>query len=197
VAQIIAGTSVTVVNLDELADEIVQAIKDGITVNVGDVSVDTTEIEDLLTQINNKIPSPIDLAGLENVLNNLNISITNLTQKLGIIGDTKIYGMTPLQIPAMTNDYTISFTVIQNGYLTDVTYSLSAWNYEDNWDLLINDNKIFSNITTKEYGENKHFENYRQINKNDTINIIFHNNSGSNKVLWVDLGLLEIEEETT
>ncbi|MDV3426100.1 MAG: hypothetical protein LIR50_02780, partial [Bacillota bacterium] len=109
-AQIIAGTSVTVVNLDELADEIVQAIKDGITVNVGDVSVDTTEIEDLLTQINNKIPSPIDLAGLENVLNNLNISITNLTQKLGIIGDTKIYGMTPLQIPAMINDYTISFT---------------------------------------------------------------------------------------
>lgn len=190
-SDIIAGNDVVIVNLDELADLIAAVLSDNITVNVGDISVNTDDLEDLLTQINNKIPQPIDLAGLESVLNNLNITIQGLSQQLGVFGENKGYGQS-LAIPAIVGDYEIDFTVEKDGYLTDIIYSLSAWNYDDTWDLLINNNKIFSNITTKEFGEDKYFERYKSIKQNDIIKILFHNNSGGNKVLWVDINVLEV-----
>ncbi|MFC0903883.1 hypothetical protein ACFHWD_04155 [Clostridium sp. MT-14] len=189
-SDIIAGNDVVIVNLDELADLIAAVLSNDITVNIGDVTVNTDDLENLLTQINNKIPQPIDLAGLESVLNNLNVTIQGLSQQLGISGENKGYGQS-LSIPATVGDYEIDFTVNEDGFLTDIVYSLSAWNYNDTWDLLINDIKIFSNMTTKEFGENKHFEKYKDISKDDIIKIIFHNTSGGNKILWVDINVLE------
>lgn len=193
-SNIIVGNDVVVTNLDELADLIAQVLSDNIEVNVGDVSVNTDDLKDLLTQINNKILQPIDLAGLENVLSNLNITIEELSQKLGSTGENKSYGQS-LAIPATVGDYNIDFIAKEDGFLTDIIYSLSAWNYNDSWDLLINDSIIFSNITTKEFGEDKYFERYKAIKKDDIIKIQFHNTSGSNKILWVDINVIENPSE--
>lgn len=189
-SDLIVGNDVTVSNLDELADLIADVLSNNIKVDIGNVSVNTDDLKELLTQINDKIPQPLDLAGLESVLNNLNVTIQGLSQQLGISGENKAYGKS-LSIPATKGDFELDFIVEANGVLTDVVYSLSAWNYNDTWDLLVNDNKIFSNITTKEFGEDKCFIKYKDIKKNDIIKIVFHNNSGSNKILWSDINVVE------
>lgn len=188
-----AGT--IVLNTEDFGNSVAEALGSNITINVGDVTLEVTDLNTLLEEIKNKIPdaSAISLDELISVLNELNIKITDLTEKLLFTGIQKVYGQT-LNIPALIGDYTIFFNIEKKGRITGITYSQSAWKYEDCWDLLINTNKIFNNVYTKEYGENKNFYNFYDVNAGDVVSFIYHNNSASNKVLWVDLEVLESED---
>lgn len=179
-----------VINFDELVEDLATYLIDGIRVDVGDVVIDTTQLQNLLQAINDKIPNPLDLTGLVAVLGNLNVVIEDLTARLGLQGVQKYYGEC-LQIPIILGDYEVKFESIEDWMLTDITYSLSSWNYQDSWSLFVNNEKIFSTVYTKEFGENKHFEVFYKVPKSSEVRFVFHNNSGANKILWVDLGVLE------
>lgn len=182
-----------VINFDELVDLLSEYLRNGINVNVGDVVVDTSQLQALLEEINNKIPEGIDLSELLQVLKDLNIFVEDIGNKLGIDGEQRVYGEM-LEIPAMKGKYKIEFKPEKDGFITGIAYSQSAWNYEDNWCLDVNDKRIFSNIYTKEYGENKRFSNIYPIKEGETVYFIYNNNSSSNKVVWVDFEILEKEE---
>lgn len=178
-----------VVNFDELSDLIKDYLENGVDVDIGNLVFDTKTLEDMLESVKDKIQG-VNYDDLIAALNNLGIKLDGLSGNLGISGTQKIYG-NMLEIPAVKGKHTLSFNVPRSGKITGITYSLSAWNFQDNWNLEINSEKIFNNVTTKEYGENKYFNSFYPIKTGDIIKFIFNNNSGSSKILWVDFNILE------
>ena len=85
----------------------------------------------------------------------------------------------------------IEFTVPAAGKITGITYSMSAWNYEDSWDLVVGDNSLFTGVRSKEYGENKFFNVFYPVTGGQKIKFIYNNISESSKILWVDFNILE------
>ncbi|MFL0197268.1 hypothetical protein ACJDU8_17135 [Clostridium sp. WILCCON 0269] len=178
-----------VVNFDELAEALGGYLKDGITVDVGSITMPTSAIEDLLTQIRDKVQG-VDYNNLIDALNALGVKLDGLSGSLGISGTQRIYG-DMIQIPATVGSYTLEFVVPRNGKITGITYSQSAWNFQDTWDLQVETNLLFDGVRTKEYGENKSFNSFYTVTAGQKVDITFHNNSGSSKVVWVDINILE------
>ena len=178
-----------VVNFDELSDLIKDYLENGVNIDIGNLIFDTKTLEDMLDSIKEKIQG-VDYDDLIAALNNLGIKLDALAGNLGISGTQKIYGKM-LEIPASGGEHKIVFDVKRNCQLTGITYSLSAWNFQDNWDLKINNELIFEKVTTKEYGEHKYFNVFYPLKAGNKIEIIFNNNSNSSKILWVDFCMLE------
>lgn len=178
-----------VVNFDELSDLIKDYLQNGIKVDVGNITFSTVDMEKLLEEIKGKIQG-IDYNTLITALNALGAKLDGLAGNLGIIGTQKIYGKM-LEIPATTGQHVIEFKSPQKGKITGITYSLSAWNYQDSWNLVVGEEKLFDKVRTKEYGEHKYFNVFYPVKSGQTINFIFNNESGSSKVLWVDFNILE------
>ncbi|OAA92998.1 hypothetical protein [Clostridium coskatii] len=178
-----------VINFDELADAIKDYLQNGVKVDIGSITVPTDKIEDLLTQIRDKIQG-VNYNDLIAALNALGVKLDALSGNLGISGVQKIYGEM-LQIPATTGVYTIEFEVPEKGKITGITYSQSAWNFQDTWDLKAGDTTLFTGVRTKEYGENKFFNVFYPVAAGQKIDFMFNNVSGSSKILWVDFNILE------
>ncbi|WP_123053156.1 hypothetical protein [Clostridium sp. JN-1] len=178
-----------VINFDELADAIKDYLQNGVKVDIGSITVPTDKMEDLLTQIRDKIQG-VNYTDLINALNALGIKLDGLAGNLGISGIQKIYGEM-LEIPASLETYTIEFAVPKKGRITGITYSQSAWNFQDTWDLKVGDNILFTGVRTKEYGENKFFNVFYPVTAGQKIDFVFNNTSGSSKILWVDFNILE------
>ena len=185
-----------VVNFDELAELLKDYLEKGIDVDIGGVTLDSSGIENLLQQISNKIQG-VDYTDLINALNALGANLNDIGGNLGISGTQKIYGKMLEIIPIDDVDgipiiqYPISFTAPATGRITGITYSLSAWNWEDSWDLIVGENKIFTGVRTKEYGEHKFFNVFYPVTGGQKIQFVFNNVSESSKILWVDFEILE------
>ncbi|WP_368488372.1 hypothetical protein [Clostridium sp. BJN0013] len=178
-----------VINFDELADAISNYLENEVNVDIGSITVPTDQMEDLLSQIKDKIQG-VDYNALIEALNALGVKLDGLAGNLGISGTQKIYGEI-LQIPASTGTYTIEFTVSKSGRITGITYSQSAWNFQDTWDLKVGEDTLFTGVRTKEYGENKFFNVFYPVTAGQKIDFVFNNASGSSKILWVDFNILE------
>ncbi|WP_242951502.1 hypothetical protein [Clostridium kluyveri] len=178
-----------VINFDELADAISNYLENGVNVDIGSIVVPTDQIEDLLSQIKDKIQG-VDYNSLIEALNALGVKLDGLAGNLGISGTQKIYGEM-LEILASTGVYTIEFTVPKAGRITGITTSQSAWNFQDTWDLKVGEDTLFTGVRTKEYGENKFFNVFYPVTAGQKIDFIFNNVSGSSKILWVDFNILE------
>jgi len=175
-----------VINFDELSDLIKGYLENDVNVDIGNLVFDTRALEDMLESIKDKIRD-VDYDDLIAALNNLGIKLDGLSGNLGISGT---HGEM-LEIPAIRGQHIIELTVPKRGRITGIAYSLSAWNFKDNWDLGIGKEIIFNNVTTKEYGEHKHFNVFYPVTSGSKIKFIFNNNSGSSKILWVDFNILE------
>lgn len=178
-----------VINFDELSALLKDYLQNGINVDVGDITFSTAEMENLLREISSKIQG-VDYNSLITALNALGAKLDSLGGSLGMSGIQKIYGEM-LEVISDDEPQTIEFTIPNSGRITGVTYSLSSWNYEDNWDLFINDTQLFKGVRIKEYGETKFFNVFYPVTGGQKLKFIFNNISGSNKILWVDFNILE------
>jgi hypothetical protein len=178
-----------VVNFDELSDLIKEYLQNGVDVDIGSITFSTAEMERLLTEISGKIQG-IDYTNLIAALNSLGVKLDALNGNLGISGTQKIYGEM-LEINPISGQYQIEFTIPASGKITGITYSLSSWNYQDSWNLVVNDTQLFSNVCTKEYGEHKYFNVFYPVATGQKIRFVFNNVSASSKILWVDFNILE------
>ena len=178
-----------VINFDELVDATSNYLENGVNVDIGSIVVPTNQMEDLLSQIKDKIQG-VDYNALIEALNALGVKLDGLAGNLGISGTQKIYGEM-LQIPASTGEYTIEFPVPKKGKITGITTSQSAWNFQDTWDLKVGEDTLFTGVRTKEYGENKFFNVFYPVTAGQKIDFVFNNISGSSKILWVDFNILE------
>lgn len=176
-----------VINWDELSDLIADYLKNGVNADIGNITFNTEDIERLLSEIKDKIQD-VDYNELIQALNDLGAKLDGLSGNLGILGTQKIHGKM-LEVPAIVGQYTIEFTAPANSKLTGITYSQSSWRFEDSWDLVVEEEKLFTETRTKEYGEHKYFNVFYPVD--GTIKFIYNNNSGSSKVVWVDFCILE------
>lgn len=176
-----------VINFDELSDLIKDYLENGIQVDIGNIAFSTEDIERLLSEIKDKIQG-VDYDDLIQALNDLGAKLDGLSGNLGISGTQKIYGKM-LEVPAIVGEQVIEFTAPANSKLTGITYSQSSWRFEDSWDLVVGEEKLFTETRTKEYGEHKYFNVFYPID--GVIKFIYNNNSGTSKVVWVDFCILE------
>jgi len=181
-----------VLNFDELSELLKDYLQNGIDVDIGDLTFSTTELENLLKDISNKIQG-VDYNALITALNDLGVKLDGLSGNLGISGTQKIYGeMLEMYYHDETDQKNvIEFTAPAKGKITGITYSLSAWNLEDSWDLDVNGEKLFTKVRTKEYGENKFFNVFYPIESGQKIKFIYNNESQASRILWVDFNILE------
>jgi hypothetical protein len=178
-----------IINFDELSDLLRDYLSSGVDVDIGGITFSTAELERLLGDIGSKIQG-IDYNDLITSLNALGVKLDDFNSNSGISGTQKIYG-SMLEITSIEGPQTISINAPTSGRITGITYSLSAWNYEDNWNLIVGETELFTTIGTKEYGEHKFFNVYYPITAGQSIQFIYNNNSGSSKILWVDFNILE------
>ncbi|MBU3205121.1 hypothetical protein KPL30_13280 [Clostridium algidicarnis] len=176
-----------VVNFDELSDLIKDYLENGIQVDIGNIAFSTDDMERLLSEIKDKIQG-VDYKDLITALNALGVKLDGLSGNLGISGTQKIYGKM-LEVSAVAGEHVIEFTAPSNSKLTGITYSQSAWRYEDSWDLVVGDKRLFEGVRTKEYGEHKYFNVFYPID--GVIKFVYNNTSGSSKIVWVDFNILE------
>ncbi|MCD3223778.1 hypothetical protein [Clostridium botulinum] len=182
------GVPSYILNFDELVDALQKYFEEGIKVDVGNCNIDTKTLERLLNDIKAKIQD-VDYDSLIAALNSLGAKFEDLANNMGISGTQKIYGDI-LEVDTNNNKYMLEFKAPRNGKLTDIVYSLSAWNYKDCFDIIINDEKIFNNSRTKEHGQSIHFNVFYPVKAGDTIKFIFKSN-GSSKIVWIDFHILE------
>lgn len=98
-------------------------------------------------------------------------------------------------VPALNNSFVVAEWIAPvNCVFTGVAYSQSAWNAEDNWDLYVSGEKVFSNIHTKELGEHKTWDIVHPINNGDVVQIVLNNESGSSKNVWCDIEYIELKK---
>jgi hypothetical protein len=178
-----------VINFDELSELLRDYLQNGINVDVGNITFSTAEMENLLREISSKIQG-VDYNSLITALNSLGAKLDSLGGSLGMSGTQKVYGEM-LEIISNDEPQSIEFTIPSSGRITGITYSLSSWNYEDNWDLFVNDLQLFKGVRTKEYGETKFFNVFYPVTGGQKIKLTFNNTSGSSKILWVDFNILE------
>lgn len=184
-----------ILNWDELDPILKDYLENKIDIDIGSLSVDTSKIEELLEGIKGQIPE-IDYTNLISSLNNLAKQLESLSNNIGISGTQKVYGKM-LEIPAINKSYPIIFKASKKGKITGITYSLSTWHFLDTIDLSVvkdiesTSEVLFDNMRTKDFGENKVFNVFYNINKDDEIVFNFKNNSGTSKILWVDFNILE------
>ncbi|HDK7176474.1 TPA: hypothetical protein PTV31_003084 [Clostridium botulinum] len=183
-----------ILNWDELDPILKDYLENKIDVDIESLSIDTSKIEELLENIKEQMPE-VDYSNLIASLDNLAKQLESLSNNIGISGTQKVYGKM-IEIPAINKNYPVTFKVPKKGKITGITYSLSAWHFLDTIDMTIikEDNTLevlFDNMRTKNFGENKVFNVFYSINKDEEIIFNFKNNSGTSKVLWIDFNILE------
>lgn len=183
-----------ILNWDELDPILKDYLENKIDVDIESLSIDTSKIEELLENIKEQMPA-VDYSNLIASLDNLAKQLESLSNNIGISGTQKVYGKM-IEIPAINKNYPVTFKVPKKGKITGITYSLSAWHFLDTIDMTIikGDNTLevlFDNMRTKNFGENKVFNVFYSINKDEEIIFNFKNNSGTSKVLWIDFNILE------
>ncbi|EPY2277926.1 hypothetical protein ACXAT3_002678 [Clostridium sporogenes] len=183
-----------ILNWDELDPILKDYLENKIDVDIESLSIDTSKIEELLENIKEQMPE-VDYSNLIASLDNLAKQLESLSNNIGISGTQKVYGKM-IEIPAINKNYPVTFKVPKKGKITGITYSLSAWHFLDTIDMTIikGDNTLevlFDNMRTKNFGENKVFNVFYSINKDEEIIFNFKNNSGTSKVLWIDFNILE------
>lgn len=178
-----------VLNFDELADALVDYLKNGIVVNLGSVNVDTHTIEQLLQDIKDKVQG-VDYSNLIAALNALGAKLDNFATQVGQNGISNIVGQA--YDIGINESYSFEFNITFEGYITGITFSQSnqAYNSKDCINLKLvsssGENQIFKTIYTKGFGEYKYLPVSRPVSVGDKLVLEYVNDSKNNKVLWVD-----------
>lgn len=191
------GVPSYVLNFDELVDLLKDYLR-SININVEGANLDlsnfsSANIENLLRDIEGKIQG-VSYTDLINALNSLGAKLDGLSGNTsGDSGIQKIYGemLDMWYTSDEQQNNIISFTAPAKGKITGITYSLSTWNYQDSWDLMVGDVKLFTGVRTKEYGEHKCFNVFYPIESSQEIKFIYNNVSQASRILWVDFNILE------
>lgn len=102
-------------------------------------------------------------------------------------------------IPFIGGRYSVlEWTAKTNTAIMDLSYVQSCYHPFDYWELWVDGDRIMETVYVKEMGNLKHWETVHYVYAGQTIRLIHHNNSGTSKEIWVDLGYadnLKIEEK--
>lgn len=95
-------------------------------------------------------------------------------------------------VPPLQKDHEFIINLPPNNKYELQSFVFSSTGYKDGdaYSLKINDEYVFARIYTKELGQVKELRPVRKIDPaNDTVTFIFHNDTGTSKVIWIDLDL--------
>lgn len=154
--------------------------------------------EELLEILGDKFEidiNDIDLSDLENYLKDQFETIIDiLKQILELLKDKGVQKIHSISnhIPAVVAPYKFPTTFDKDVLLTGVTYSQSAWKYQDSWDLEVGGKLLFEEVGTKEIGESKAMNVFYYVPAGKPINIIFHNDSGNSRLVWFDIEYIDL-----
>lgn len=95
------------------------------------------------------------------------------------------------EIPALVQDNNFVITLPAGKTLELLSFVFSSTGYKDGdaYSMTINNDMILDYIYTKELGQVKEIRPVRQIKPNDVLTFTFHNNTGTSKVIWIDLDM--------
>jgi hypothetical protein len=71
--------------------------------------------------------------------------------------------------------------------LIEITFMQSGFDDRDNWTLTVNGGTVLDTVYTKELGQVKTLKGVKRIGLGEPVQIQYHNESGTSKVVWVDI----------
>lgn len=154
--------------------------------------------EELLEILGDKLEiniADIDLGDLESYLKEqFEVVIDLLKQILELMKNKGIQRIHSISnhIPAVVAPYRFTTTFETDVLVTGVTYSQSAWKYQDSWDLVVDGTVLFEEVGTKEIGESKQMNVFYYVSAGKEIDIILHNDSGNSRLVWFDLEYIDL-----
>jgi len=98
-------------------------------------------------------------------------------------------------IPALIQDFEFTITLPANNKyeLLSIAFASTGYKDGDSFSLKLNDTLILKNIYTKELGQVKQIRPVRKIDSS-ILTFIYHNTTGTSKVIWVDFDLTSQKE---
>lgn len=95
---------------------------------------------------------------------------------------------------AQTFEYIISLPPDNKYELTSFVFATTGYKDGDKYTLLRNDEYIFKDIYTKELGQIKEIKPVRKIVPGeDILKFLFQNDTGTSKVIWIDLDFTSLK----
>lgn len=82
--------------------------------------------------------------------------------------------------------FPLSLPPDNNFELQGIVFSTTGYKDGDAFSIIVNNTYIAHNIYTKELGQQIEVRPIKQVKSGDTVTFIFHNNTGTSKVVWVD-----------
>ena len=154
--------------------------------------------EEFLEVIGDKLEiniDDIDLSDLEDYLKGqLDLIVDLLRQILDLLknkGGQMVHSISN-HIPAVVAPYKFTTSFDKDVMITGVTYSQSAWKYQDSWDLVVDGTVLFEEVGTKEIGESKQMNVFYFVPAGKEVDIIFHNDSGNSRLVWFDIEYIDL-----
>lgn len=98
-------------------------------------------------------------------------------------------------IPALIqdNEFIIELPAGNNFELLAVTFSSTGYKDGDCYSVVLNNEYVLKNIYTKELGQVKEIRPVKEIKQaQDSLKLVFHNNTGTSKVIWVDFDMTAV-----
>lgn len=158
--------------------------------------------EELLDIIGDKFEveiNDIDLGDLEDYLyEHIGKIIDLLKQILELLKDKGVQRIHSISnhIPAIVGPYKFTTKFDEDVLITGITYSQSAWKYQDSWDLVVDGMVLFEKVGTKEIGESKQMNVFYFVPAGKEVDIIFHNDSGNSRIVWFDIEYIDLSMDS-
>lgn len=119
-------------------------------------------------------------------------SVDEITNLIGSMRDLnsnhRIVGVGE-HVPKLKAKYDIlCYRATKKTALMDVSYAQSSYSPLDYWELWVDGDRVFETVYVRELGTVKHWETVHYVNEGQIIRLVHHNNSGTSKDVWADLG---------
>lgn len=100
-------------------------------------------------------------------------------------------------VPALIQDIEFEIQLPSNNKyeLLSIAFASTGYKDGDSFSLMLNNKVILNKIYTKELGQAKQIQPVRKIDSSvDVLKFIYHNDTGTSKVIWVDYDLTSQKE---
>ncbi|ASU00067.1 hypothetical protein PBI_PBS1_245 [Bacillus phage PBS1] len=180
---VVEGKLSSIVDINDVINQTISNLSSDIE-NISNFIITTSEEnKEIINQIETKLKSQLD------VTKSIKDTVSGIADKLSPQGEQRIKGFYEY-VPPIREDFILEFIQNRDIELTAISMSQIGWKYEDTYDLMVGEDIIFSNISTKEVAQKKKFNKGLKVPANTSIKFILHNNSGNSRQMWLDIEYL-------
>jgi len=171
-------------------------------IDIDNINMSSMDLYSVLSDVSDRHRAELDFVNQEiNLLVSKEQKIKDLTARVKSFtevnskGKPNVFGL-HWDIPTLTGVYTITKAASKDILLNSISISQSAFHYSDYFEMKINDTYVIKTMYDKYvYNQRKKLASKYPIKKDDTIELFYHNISGTKRSINIDLEYIDVTED--